>query len=367
MATQVVQDQELDLDKATTFAFKVMGDTTSILMGTLHLAGERLGLFNALADGGPATSDAFARRAGIDERYAREWLSAVACHGYVAYDDATKEFSLTPEQAFVLINRDSPFYLGSIVHLFPDYWKNVDLLTDAIRSGGGVSQDRFSEDWCCGFERFSRTAFVNNLCRDWIPAMPEVDRRLRAGGTAADVGCGNGQALIELAKGYPEARLVGYDYHVPAIEAARANAEAAGVGDRIRFEVLDAVKGIPGSYDLITCFDVVHDMPRPVEALRAIGEALTPGGSFFVLEFNLSSDLQENIDHPFGMGAFGYAASVNYCMTTALAAGGVGTGTCMGERAFRRYAAEAGFGEVRRIDFPHNPLNLFYEVQVERS
>ncbi|MGH2558478.1 MAG: class I SAM-dependent methyltransferase [Thermomicrobiales bacterium] len=363
MATQVAQEQELDLAKAQAFAFKVMGDTTSVLMGPLHLAGERLGLFNVLADGGPATSDVFALRAGIDARYAREWLAAMACFGYVRYDDLSKEFSLTPEQAFVLVNRDSPAYLGSMVHLLLDYWKNVDLLTDVIRSGGGVPQDHFGAEWSCGFERFSRTAFLNNLCQDWIPSMPEVDRRLRAGGTAADIGCGNGQALIELAKGYPEARLVGYDYHAPAIETARANAEAAGVADRVRFEVCDVVKGIPGSYDLITCFDVVHDMPRPVESMRAIRESLTPGGSFFVLEFNLSGDLQENIDHPFGMGAFGYAASVNYCLTTALAAGGVGTGTCMGERTFRRYAAEAGFGDVRRHDFAHNPLNLFYEVR----
>jgi SAM-dependent methyltransferase len=363
MATLVAQDEELDVAKAYDFAFQVMGNTTSILMGPLHLAGERLGLFNVLADGDPVTSDDFALRAGIDARYAREWLSAMASFGYVRYDDLSKEFSLTPEQAFVLVNRDSPVYLGSVIHLVLDYWKNVDRLTEVIRSGGGIPQDHFGEDWRCGFERFSRTAFLNNLCQDWIPAMPEVDRRLRAGGTAADIGCGNGQALIELAKGYPEARFVGYDSHAPAIAAARANAEAAGVADRVRFEVLDAARGIPGAFDLITCFDVVHDMPRPIEALRAIRAALTPGGSFFVLEFNLSDDLQENIDHPFGMGAFGYAASVNYCMTTALAAGGVGTGTAMGERRFRAFAAEAGFGDVRRIDFPANPLNLFFEVK----
>ena len=104
-------------------------------------------------------------------------------------------------------------------------------------------------------------------------------------------------------------------------------------------------------------------MPHPVEALAKIRRALAPGGSFFVLEFNLSSDVQENIDHPFGVGAFGYSASVNYCMTTALAAGGVGTGTCMGERRFREYAAGAGFTEVRRIDFADNPLNLFFEAR----
>ncbi len=355
--------QELDISTAQAFGMKVLGDLTASMMGTLTVVGDRLGLFAALAEGGPATSDRFAERAGIDPRYAREWLSAMACHGYVAYDNATAQFSLTPEQAFCLVNPDSPLYLTSTFAYQPDYWRNVDELTEAFRAGGGVPQERFGAEWRCGFERFSRTGFVNNLGRDWIPAMPEVHRRLEAGGTAADVGCGNGQALIELARCYPAARLVGFDHHRPAIEAARANAEAAGVADRVRFEALDAAAGIPGAYDLVTCFDVVHDMPRPVEGMRAIRHALAPGGSLFVLEFNFASDLQANIDHPFGVGAFGYAASVNYCMTTALAAGGVGTGTCMGEDRFRAYAAEAGFGEVRRLDFPNNPLNLFFEAK----
>ncbi len=358
-----IMTQAPDLAKTQAFAGKLLGDATATLIGPLGLVGDRLGLFRALAEHGPITSDAFAVRAGIHPRYAREWLSAMACHGYVAYDDATETFSLTPEQAFCLVDGDSPFYMGSMFALFPDYYRNVDRLTEAFRHGGGVAQERFGAEWCCGFERFTRPAFVNNLVADWIPAMPEIDARLRAGGSAADIGCGNGLALIELAKGYPNATLVGYDFNPPAIEAARANAAEAGVGDRIRFEVLDAGDGLPATYDLITCFDVVHDMPHPIPALRAIREALNPGGSFFVLEFNFSSDLQENIDHPFGIGAWGYAASVNYCMTTALAAGGVGTGTCMGEARFREYAAAAGFTQVRRLDFPTNPLNLFFEAK----
>jgi 2-polyprenyl-3-methyl-5-hydroxy-6-metoxy-1,4-benzoquinol methylase len=342
---------------------KLLGDTTGALIGVLTVIGDRLGLFDTLAAAGPLSSDGLAARAGITERYAREWLSAMACQGYVAYDDTTKTFSLTPEQAFCLVNQDSPLYLTSIFSVLPDYWRNIDLLTDAFRSGGGVPQERFGHDWLCGFQRFSRPAFINYLCQDWIPAMPEIDARLRAGGSMADIGCGNGEALIQVARFYPEATLVGFDQHAPAIEAARANAEAAGVGDRIRFEVLDAGQGIPGAFDLIACFDVVHDMPFPRQALPQIQKALAPGGSFFVLEFNFSDDLQENIDHPFGIGAFGYGASVNYCMTTALAVGGEGTGTCLGERRLRALATEAGFSEVRLLDFPQNPFNLIFEIK----
>jgi SAM-dependent methyltransferase len=353
----------LDMDKTTAFAFKILGDVTATQMGTLSAVADRLGLFQALADAGSVTSARFAERAGIHERYAREWLSAMACHGYITYDDGAKHFSLPPEHASCLIDHDSPFYLGSVFGMARPYWVNLDLLTDAFRTGSGVPQEHYGEEFWCGFERFTRPAFRNNLVQDWIPAMPTVDAALKAGGAVADIGCGNGQALLFLAQGYPHATLIGLDNYAPAIAAANANAEAAGLAERVRFEVCDVTQSIPGTYDLITTFDVVHDMPRPRPALRLIKEALNPGGTYFMLEFNFFGDLQRNIDHPFGIGAFGYSASVNYCMTQALAVGGEGTGTCMGEEKARELATEAGFGHFRRLDFASNPFNLFYEIR----
>ena len=353
----------LDMDTVHSFAFKVIADVTAGQMNILTVIGDRLGLFDHLASAGVITSSDFAKRAGIQERYAREWLSAMACHGYINFDDSTQRFHMPNERAFCLVDRDSPFYLTGMFSMAPTMWSNIDLLTDAFREGGGVPQARFGTEFWCGFERFTRPAFRNNLVQDWIPAMPEVDARLRAGGTVADVGCGNGQALLFLAKGYPEAQLVGLDNYAPAIEAANANAREAGLADRVRFEVCDVTRGIPGAYDLITSFDVVHDMPHPRPAMREIRNALNPGGTYFVLEFNFSGDLQHNIDHPLGIGAFGYSASTNYCMTQALAVGGEGTGTCMGEERARELAAEAGLTSFRRIDFPNNPFNLFYEIR----
>ena len=353
----------LDMDKAGAFAFKVLGDVTAGQMGTLATIADRLGLWRHLAEGGPATCAAFAARAGIAERYAREWLSAMACHGYVAYDDGTKHFAMTPEQAAVLVDPDSPLYLATVFPMIQSYWVNLDLLTEAFKTGGGVPQSAYGADWMCGFERFTRTGFRNNFARDWVPAMPQADAALRAGGAVADIGCGNGQALLFLAQGYPEATLVGFDAYPPAIDAANANAKAAGLDGRVRYEVCDATTGIPGQFDLITTFDVVHDMPRPRPALAAIRRALKPDGTYFMQEFNFSGDLQANIDHPMGIGSFGYSASTNYCMTQALAVGGEGTGTCMGEEKARELASEAGFTHFRRIDFPQNPFNLFYEIR----
>ena len=353
----------LDMDKVNAFAFKVVGDITATQMGTLSAIADRLGLFADLAAHGPATSAEFAARAQINERYAREWLAAMACHGYLAYDDATKRFRIPPEQAFVLANPDSPLYLGSFGPMAVAQWKNVDLLTEAFKHGGGVPQSAYGEEFWCGFERFTRPTFKNNFVQNWVPAMPQVDVALKAGGSAADIGCGNGQALLFLAQGYPNATLVGYDNYAPAIAAANANAHAMGLADRVRYEVCDVTQDIPGRFDLITTFDVVHDMPRPRPAMREIRKALKPDGTYFVLEFNFYGDVQQNIDHPMGIGAFGYSASVNYCMTQALAAGGEGTGTCMGEAKMREFAQEGGFTRFRRLDFPQNPFNLFYEIQ----
>ncbi len=360
MATET---SAIDMQKAQGFALRIVGEITSNLIGTLHLVGDRLRLFETLAQRGPLTAEQLAAEANINERYALEWLSAMACHGYVEYDDDAKTFTLPIEHAMVLSEKDSPFYVGALIRTQPDFWANADILTDAFRNGGGVPQSQFGGEWRCGFERFSRPAFVNNLTNHWIPALDGIHDRLLHGGSVIDVGCGNGQAAIQLATAYPAAQVRGIDIFPAAIESARQNAIDAGVGDRVRFDVHDAAEGLPGSYDLVTCFDVVHDLPRPGSTLRAIRRSLNPGGALFVLEFNLSSDLQENIDHPLGMGAFGYAASVNYCMTTALAADGVGTGTCLGERRFREMAEQAGFTSVTRHDFPTNPFNLFFEVR----
>jgi 2-polyprenyl-3-methyl-5-hydroxy-6-metoxy-1,4-benzoquinol methylase len=355
---------DIDISVVQRFAGKVLADLTAQQMGPLSAVADRLGLFQSLADVGPVTANEFAQRTGFNERYIREWLSAMACHGYVHYDNANETFRMPTEHAVVLADSDSPFYLGSTFTLAESYWRHIDQLAEAFRSGGGVSQSGFGERFWCGYERFTGPTFRNYLCQQWIRALPGVDAALRAGGTAADVGCGNGQAVLVLARGYPDARVVGYDNYAPAIAAAQANARAASLDDRVRFELCDVVQGISGTFDLITLFDVLHDMPHPQSALESISRALRPGGTCFVSELNVFGDLAGNIEHPLGFGAFAYSASVNYCLTQALAEGGVGTGTCMGEERVRALASESGFTSVQRLDFPDRPFNVFYALEL---
>jgi SAM-dependent methyltransferase len=355
---------ELDMGLVQGFAAKVLGDLTAEQMGPLSAVADRLGLFQSLRTVGPVTAAEFSAHAGLHERYAHEWLCAMACHGYVEYDRVGGTFRLSAEHAFVLADPDSPFYLGSLFSMAESFWRHVDQLAEAFQHGGGIPQAAYGDRFWCGFERFTAPGFRNFLCQEWIQALPSVDAALRAGGSAADVGCGSGQALLALARGYPHARLVGYDNYAPSISAATSNARAAGLEDRVRFEQCDVVQGLPDVYELITLFDVLHDMPHPRPALAAIARALAPGGTCFVLELNVFGDLSANMQHPLGIGAFGYSASINYCMTQALAVGGEGTGTCMGEERLRELAEEAGFGTVNRLDFPNNPFNVFYALQV---
>ena len=268
---------ELDMEVVQGFAFEVFGDITAQQMGPLTTVGDRLGLWQTLAEIGPVTSTELAARAGLHERYAREWLAAMACHGYLKYDAETGRFRLPAEHAFVLSNTDSPLYLRSVFSMSEASWRHIDQLAEAFLHGGGIPQSEFGDRFWCGFERFTGASFKNFLNQDWIPAVPSVDAALRNGGSAADIGCGNGQALLTLARAYPQATLIGYDNYAPAIAAATANARAAGLDDTVRYAVRDVTEGIPGSYDLITLFDVVHDAPHPVQLLTAVARALKPG------------------------------------------------------------------------------------------
>ena len=323
-----------------------------------------------LAEGGPATSAEFAARAGIDERYAREWLSAMACHGYVAYDDAHQALRLTPEQAFCLVDRGQPGLPGQPLRRWcPPYWQNLDLLTEAFQHGGGVPQERFGDEFWCGFERFTRTGLPQQP-RPGLDPGHAPGRRGAAGGRrrSPTSAAATARRCSSWPRAIPTPRLVGYDNYAPAIEAANANAAAAGLADRVRYEVCDVTQGIPGSYDLITTFDVVHDMPHPRPAMQEIKQALKPDGTYFVLEFNFSGDLQANIDHPLGIGAFGYSASINYCMTQALAVGGEGTGTCMGEEKMRELADGGRLHPLPPARLPAEPLQpLLRDPRLSRA
>lgn len=222
-----------------------------------------------------------------------------------------------------------------------------------------MPQDHMSHDVFHGIARSTGGWFDHLLVQDWVPRLPEVDEALARGCEVADVGTGAGRALIRLAERYPASRFVGFDVSPEQIALAEAAIDEAGVSDRVRVELADGSAGLPGEYDLITTFDVIHDAVDPAGLLRSIRDALKTGGRYLCLDINASHRTEDNVG-PLATVFYGY--SLHYCMTTSLAAGGAGLGTCgFNPIVAQQMCTEAGFGGFRVIDIEH-PMNNLYEA-----
>lgn len=356
----MVAQATLDQAKLEAFGGKALGDLAGTFASFMCAIGDRLGLFKDLAVAGPATSVELAARAGIAERYAREWLGGMASAGYLDYDTAGCRFTLPPEHAAILAEEAGPMFLGGMYESLPSNLAVYEQLVHAFRHGGGVPQSAYDEHAWCGLERATAPSYENFLVQEWIPRMPDVLAKLERGALVADVGCGRGRALIKLAQAFPNSRFVGYDAFGPTVAWASANAEAAGVADRVRFAERDVSLGLPERFDVITSFDVVHDAVDPLGLIRAIREGLTPDGIFVYLDPCASPRLEENAG---SIGTLMHGVSLFYCMTTSLARDGAGLGTLgMHEPKVRELCAAAGFGSVRRVEIS-SPLNNLYEIR----
>jgi 2-polyprenyl-3-methyl-5-hydroxy-6-metoxy-1,4-benzoquinol methylase len=360
MATTVEQETSFPAPDPEALAAgqRLLGDLSAAVTCILCAVGDRLHLFEALALG-PATSAELAERANVDERYAREWLRALTAASYLTYDDATGRFELPPALVPLLAVPGQPMYLGGGYQQLPGLVGPFDAVVRAFREGGGVSGEAYGEHLWEGMERTSAGWFDTLLPGPWLAALPDLRASLEEGAAVADVGCGRGRALISLARAFPRSRFVGYDAFEPALDAARRNAESAGVADRVRFEQRDVSSGLPDRYDLVTTFDVLHDVAEPVRVLEALRAALEPDGTYLLLELRAGETIEENMGP---VGAMLYATSVLFCLPTSLADGAPGYGTLgLPESKVRELCLAAGFAAVRRLPI-ENPFNVLYEV-----
>jgi SAM-dependent methyltransferase len=352
MTTQPV----LDTHKTETFLGKVIGDAGGMTTTIFAAIGDRLGLFKSLALG-PATSTQLAARAHINERYAREWLGAMASAGYIEYDAVSHTFTLPSEYVPILAQENGPIFLGGLHQMLLGMAGPIDALEQAFQQGGGVAQATYDQNVWDGMERFTNGWYENPLVQQWLPVMPDVQERLEQGVSVADIGCGRGRGIIKLAQAFPRSHFVGYDVFQPSIDRANANAQAAGVADRVRFQHLDASHGLPEQYDLITTFDVIHDAADPHGMLQSIRKGLRPDGRYLCLEMNGAETVEGNAG-PIGTLLYGF--SILYCMTTSLHNHGEGLGTVgLPESKVREMCREAGFSSVQRAPI-ENPFNSFF-------
>jgi len=330
--------------------------------------GERLGLYRALADGGPATSHALAERAGCHERYVREWLEQQAVGGVLDVEDASAEvsarvYAIPPEHAEVLLDRDSLNYMAPIARLIVGAVSALSAILDAYRTGGGVPYADYGIDLREGQAEMNRPMFLRLLPDEWLPAMPDVHARLQQAdppARVADIGCGAGWSSIGIARGYPNARVDGFDLDPASVGLANANLVDAAVTGRVSFAVRDAADPAHAEvYDLVTIFEALHDMSDPVGALRAARQLLAPGGTLFIVDENVAESFTAPADD---IERLMYGWSFLHCLPVGMAdQPSAGTGTVMRPDTVRRFAAEAGFSSVEILPIEH-PFFRFYRL-----
>lgn len=349
----------MDKQRSNTFMLKVVADVATTLAATLVIVGDRTGLFKAMAGAGPLTGAELAERAGIARRYADEWLAAMAGAGYVEYDPSNSRFRLPDEHAQFLADPASEYYLGGLFAGLPTMASVIPRLADAFLSGGGIAFSDFGAELPMALAAMNRSVYENRLVKSWLPAVPGVVEKLQAGGRAIDIGCGIGVVSIALARAFPQASVAGLDFDARSIELARAEAERAGVAVEFLAQGVETLP-IEPRWDLITSFDVVHDLPDPEGALRRIRAGLAHGGTYLMVEPKVAGALEHDLANPFARMLYGM--SCVHCVPQSLALGGPGLGACWGERGARALAADAGFVHFERLDI-RSPAMAFYALR----
>lgn len=361
--------READPQKLDMLVGRLVGDVGASVTGALIVLGDQLGLYKAMADGTPVSSQDLAARTGLKERYVREWLSAQAAAEYVEYHADSDSFSLSPEQAMAFAEEDGPAFFAGAFEIAQAMWVDEPKVEEAFRSGAGLGWHEHSPCLFRGTERFFRPGYNTHIKSDWIPALQDVEDKLAQGAVVADVGCGHGASTILMAQAYPQAHFYGFDYHEPSLERARQEAGRSGVADRIVFARATA-KGFPapraagngsdaGTYDLVTMFDCLHDMGDPVGAGRHVRDMLASDGTWMIVEPFAHDHLKDNLNP---VGRIFYGASTMICTPASLSQEvGLGLGAQAGEMRLRKVALEAGFSRFRRAT--ETPFNMVFEAR----
>src|SRR5688500_13777277 len=350
---------KLDERKLNEFVEKAVTDLAAGYGGVMTVLGHKLGLYKAMAHAGPLDSSEVAKRSGCAERYVREWLNSQAAASYVVYHAASATYELTPEQALVLADDDSPVFMPPAWEVPASMFLDEEKTIEAFRTGKGVAWDQHHDRLFCGVAAFYRNGYRSSLVREWLPSLRGVEDKLRAGAKVADVGCGHGHSTILMAEAFPQSGFWGFDYHEKSIEIARSHTRNTEIANRVHFEVAGATSYPAEEFDLICFFDCLHDMGDPVGAARHARRALAEDGTVMLVEPFANDRVEENLNV---VGRLYYSASTTLCCAHSLSEeGAAGLGAQAGEARLARVFRQAGFGEF--IKARESPFNLILEAK----
>jgi ubiquinone/menaquinone biosynthesis C-methylase UbiE len=363
MMAPTVEHAAFDPAKAEAFGGRFL---TALNHGALCLMtsiGHRTGLFDVMSQSPPATSDEIATRAGLNERYVREWLGAMVTARVVDVDPATGRFALPAEHAACLTRAAGADNMAVFAQYMAVMGGVEDDIVECFKAGGGVPYEKFSRFHEVMAED-SGQSVLSSLESHILPLVPGLTDRLANGIRVLDAGCGRGRVMIRLAELYGKSSFVGMDLSNDAIEVARETAHEKGL-DNVQFVAIDLSDfdrtADPDSFDFITTFDAIHDQAKPLNVLKGIHRALKADGTYLMQDISGTSHVDRDIEHP--IGTFLYAISCMHCMTVSLAQGGEGLGAMWGEERTREYLQRAGFRSIVTHRLAHDIQNNWYVVR----
>jgi ubiquinone/menaquinone biosynthesis C-methylase UbiE len=358
-----VKKSALDSAKAEAFAVRLLRALNDGGLCLMVSIGHRVGLFDAMRELPPATSDEIARRAGLNERYVREWLGAMVTGLVVDIDPESNRYLLPPEHAAFLTRGAGADNIAVFTQYISLLGSVEDDIVECFKNGGGLAYATFPRFHAVMAED-SGQSVLSSLETHIVPLVPGLADRLAAGIHMLDVGCGRGRIVNRLAELYPRSRFTGMDLSSDAVLTAWEEAAEKKLRN-VEFMVTDLSnfdeKAEDEAFDFVTTFDAIHDQAKPLNVLKGIHRTLRRDGVYLMQDIKGSSQVQKNIDHP--LGTFLYTVSCLHCMTVSLAQGGEGLGAMWGEEKTRAYLERAGFRSIEKHELAHDIQNNWYVVR----
>lgn len=355
-----VNEDLFNTQKSEKFVSKLIDIINFGALNLMISIGYRTELFDVMSEIDPAGSETIAQKAGLNERYVREWLGSMVTGGIVDYDPVEKHYHLPPEHAAWLTRAATPDNIAVTTQWFSVLASVEDKILDCFKNGGGLSYSEYNRFHEVMADESRQTVIVP-LIDQLLPLAGDIIEKLKSGINVLDLGCGSGLALVEMAKIFPDSNFTGYDLSQDAVKTGTDNARELGLSN-IVLKAMDISKiEDREQYDFITTFDAVHDQAKPDVVLKNIYNALKPDGTYFMQDIAGSSFVEKNMDHP--IGSFLYTISCLHCMSVSLCQDGKGLGAMWGKELAVDMLKDAGFTNIELKELPHDPINYYYIVR----